>query len=253
MPIYRDFAKIYADGDYPEFSRRMAEQLPAALKALDVTPLTILDLACGEGTFAGAATRQGFRVTGLDASERMLGFAREMAREAGVDVHFVQADMRAIPFSGGFDLATCWFDSLNYIIEPEDLKRVFSGTAAALKGGGLFIFDMNTLQGLAVNWRENPCYVQRDADDVFEVHRQDYDFEDRMAHMRITGFLRGRDNTWTRIDEEHRERAYSQKEVQRFLSESGFQVLATWGSFRDRSAATADSPRVWYVAKNRTA
>lgn len=249
MSIYGRFARIYAAGDYSEFSRKMGECLPAALKALGVSPTAVLDLACGEGTFALLATEMGYNVTGLDVSEHMLGFARENTRGAGADVDFVRADMRALPFARGFDLVTCWFDSLNYILDPDELMMVFQGVAQALRVGGLFIFDMNTIHGLAVNWRENPCYVRKDGDWIFEVHRQDFDFETGLAHMHITGFTRNEDDTWSRMDEEHHERAYPQKDIHEFLGNSGFQILASWGSFRDRSEPTTESPRVWYIAK----
>jgi SAM-dependent methyltransferase len=248
MPIYGEFARIYAGGDYLEFSRKMGEYLPASLEALEARPGNILDLACGEGTFALKAAELGFRVTGLDISETMLGFARDRIRAAGADVDFVRADMRAMPFAGGFDLVTCWFDSLNYILDSDDLRAVFHGIAGALDEGGLLIFDMNTAYGLAVNWRENPCYVRQDSAGVFEVHRQDYDFETGLAYMHITGFIKS-GSTWRRIDEEHRERAYGQQEIHSYLRAAGFQVLASWGSFRDRSEPTGESPRVWYIAK----
>jgi len=248
MSVYGKFASIYAAGDYCEFSRKMGEYLPAALDALEAKPRSILDVACGEGTFSLVAAGMGYSVTGVDLSAQMLGVAREKIRHDGADVALVRADMRALPFARGFDLATCWFDSLNYITDPKDLRKVFREVALALKEYGLFIFDMNTIHGLAVNWREHPCYVRKDGDGIFEVHRQDYDFETGLASMRITGFIR--DGTgWKRIDEEHWERGYSQQDVHRYLRDAGFEVLASWGSFRDRSEPGGDSPRVWYVAK----
>jgi SAM-dependent methyltransferase len=248
MSIYRKFARIYTGGKYTDFSSKMCEYLPAALSALDVGPGDILDIACGEGTFAVSASGLGFHLTGLDRSEEMLEFARTRARRTGANVDFVRADMRAIPFVGRFDLATCWYDSLNYILKQPELVAVFRNVAGALRPGGLFIFDMNTTHGLAVEWRENPCYVMQDNAAVFEVHRQEYDFESGIAHMHITGFVRD-GTTWERIDEYHRERAYTQKVIRGSLHDAGFQVLASWGSFRDRSEPTSESPRVWYVAK----
>jgi len=248
MSVYEDFARIYARGDYCEFSRKMGEYLPAALDALEANPKTILDVACGEGTFALVAAEMGYRVTGVDRSEQMLGFASDSIGRGGADVALVRADMRALPFAGGFDLATCWFDSLNYILDPTELGRVFENVALALNEYGLFIFDMNTIHGLAVNWREHPCYVRKDADGIFEVHRQDYDFETGLASMHITGFLRD-GTTWKRIDEKHWERGYSQQDVKKYLLAAGFEILASWGSFRDRSEPANDSPRVWYIAK----
>jgi ubiquinone/menaquinone biosynthesis C-methylase UbiE len=250
MAMYRGFAGIYARGEYPGFSQRMGEYLPGVLKELGVSPRRLLDLACGEGTFAVAAAGLGCRVTGIDISEDMLAVARARARGAGVDVEFVRGDMRALPFTRVFELVTCWYDSLNYLLEPQELKQAFEGAAGALTGGGLLIFDMNTIHGLAVNWRENPCYVQNDSEDIFEVHRQEYDFESRLATMQITGFARNGD-TWSKVEEKHQERGYSQQEIRQALNEAGFEVLAAWGSLRDRSEPTAESGRVWFVAKSR--
>jgi SAM-dependent methyltransferase len=156
--------------------------------------------------------------------------------------------MRTLEFDGAFDLATCWFDSLNYLIEPQDLVGTLRGVYRALRPGGLFIFDMNTVYGLAVNWREYPVWIQSDDDGVFEVHRCEYDFETNLAVMRITGFVRDGPR-WRRIDEIHRERAYSQAEVKKYLADAGFHVLACWGRFREMSEPTPESGRVWYVAK----
>ena len=40
------------------------------------------------------------------------------------------------------DAAICTFDSLSYILNPEDLQRVFSNVHAALRPGGVMVFDL---------------------------------------------------------------------------------------------------------------
>lgn len=248
MSIYGEFAEIYSRGNYADFSAKMAELLPGVLEHLAFEPQSILDVACGEGTFAAAMAARGYPVTGVDVSGRMLAYAREKVSRSGSSVNFVRGDMRALDFNETFDLATCWFDSLNYVVDPDDLRRTLEGVHRALRQDGLFIFDMNTIYGLAVNWREYPVWIQHDEDNMFEVHRAEYDFEANIAVMRITGFVKD-GAAWRRIDEEHRERAYSQVEVRKHLARAGFQVLACWGSFSDMSEAAPESGRVWYVAK----
>lgn len=248
MAIYEEFAEIYSMGNYSDFSGKMAEALPEVLEHLNFKPRTILDVACGDGTFAAAMAAKGYRMTGLDASGHMLAYAREKAGDYGADIDLVLGDMRTLEFDGVFDLATCWFDSLNYLIDPADLAGTLQGVCRALRPGGLFIFDMNTVYGLAVNWREYPVWIQNDDDGVFEVHRCEYDFETNLAVMRITGFIRD-GSRWRRFDEVHRERAYSQAEVKEHLVDAGFQVLACWGRFREMSEPTHESGRIWYVAK----
>jgi ubiquinone/menaquinone biosynthesis C-methylase UbiE len=248
MAIYEEFARIYAATDYGDFSRRMADLLPAVLRQLDFRPRKVLDLACGDGSFAVAVSEHDLKVTGLDISTHMLEFARDKAKRAGADVVFVQGDMRALRFEDEFDLVTCWFDSLNYLTEPKDLRAAFTGAWRALRAGGLFIFDMNTIFGLAVRWAERPCYVRQEIDSVFEIHLPEFDHETRIASMRIIAFAK-RGSTWDRVEELHQERGYPREEIRKHLEKAGFQVLACWGSFREMSEAEPESGRVWYVAK----
>ncbi len=147
--VYDGFAHFYAKGPYTAFSRRVAELLPPILGRFGVKPKTVLDLACGEGTFAVLMAEQGLRVTGVDASPRMLHFARQRARDAGVEVTFLEQDIRSLDLADTFDLVTCWYDSLNYLLDYDDLVRVFSHVRSALNPQGLFVFDMNTICGLA--------------------------------------------------------------------------------------------------------
>jgi SAM-dependent methyltransferase len=78
-------------------------------------------LQCHIGTDTVSLTRLGARMTGLDFSPESLAQARRLARLAGADVDFVEADVYAAPDvlgRGGFDLvftgigALCWLPSV---------------------------------------------------------------------------------------------------------------------------------------------
>lgn len=124
MKIYREFALFYARG-YQNLSRTIAEPLPQVLERFGLKPKRVLDLACGEGTFAVEIAKRGYQVTGVDLSPDMLRFAREKAKEAGVDVKFIEQDMRDLQLDEKFDLVTCWGDSLNYLLKYDDLVKTF--------------------------------------------------------------------------------------------------------------------------------
>jgi ubiquinone/menaquinone biosynthesis C-methylase UbiE len=233
----------------------MAELLPEVLRRMAAEPKTLLDLACGEGTFALAMAKAGLEVTGLDLSEDMLEIARRRADEAGpqpdgraLKIKFVQADMRSFARAERFDLATCWYDSLNYLVEPDDLVAAFTAVARALAPGGLFIFDMNTTAGLAVMWRSQPFYVAQNTPEAFDAHINSFDFEKGIATKRIVGFIR-RGPCWMRIDEEHRERAYTLGSIRMALKASGLEEVACWGSLEEMSEPAPEAGRVWFVAK----
>jgi SAM-dependent methyltransferase len=248
MSIYCEFALFYAKGPYSEFSRTVVELLPQVLERFGAKPKTVLDLACGEGTFAVIMAQRGYEVTGVDLSPEMLRFAGEKAKEAEVEVRFIQQDMRDLKLNERFDLVTCWYDSLNYLLEYEELVRTFANIAQVLNPGGLFIFDINTIYGLAVNWQRHPAYVQQDTSEPFEVHQPSYDYDRNLATMRITGFVREGEN-WRRINEEHRERGYTLEEIREALKHTSLEELACWGSLREMSEPKPDSGRVWFVAR----
>src|SRR5437867_8918716 len=111
-----DFAEVYSKYGYNQFSARVAVLLPRVLRKLRVTPHQVLDIPCGEGTFAVDAARKGYQTTGVDRSSAMLGLARRKARAAHLNVRFVERDMRSLRFHEEFDLVTSWYDSLNYLL-----------------------------------------------------------------------------------------------------------------------------------------
>lgn len=246
MSIYEEFAFFYKNGQYPEFSAQMFELVPGVLELFNARPVNVLDLACGEGTFAVAMARAGYRVTGIDTSERMLDYARKRAQKEKAAIIFANYDLRSLPFSEEFDLVTCWFDSLNYLLETNDLQLAFANVRQALRSGGLFIFDMNTIHGLAVHWQRYPCCLQTDKAGIFEVLRPSYDFEKNIATLHVTGFARD-ENGWQRMDEKHRERGFTLTEIDDCLGKAGLQKLACWGSMEDKCEPEPDSGRVWFV------
>jgi 2-polyprenyl-3-methyl-5-hydroxy-6-metoxy-1,4-benzoquinol methylase len=249
MNIYRRFAEIYAYGPYPGYSLTALDLLPAVFEKYSIPSAgRLLDLACGEGSFSTAMAKDGWLVTGIDQSPDMIELAEKQADQNNVAVEYIVQDMRQ-PFPvQDFDLVTCWYDSLNYLLASEDLLQVFQNVHSALKPNAIFLFDMNTIYGLAVGWQRHQCYIQQNASEVFEVHRTAYDYERQIASVQITAFLQQGD-LWERVDEQHQERGYRLEEIHNCLTAAGFEILATLGSLRELTPPKEDSNRVWIVAR----
>jgi SAM-dependent methyltransferase len=248
MTIYKAFAQYYTEGPYILHSQAAAIRMPEVLERFDAKPQDILDIACGEGTFAVAMTEMNYNVTGVDLSPSMLKFAREKARQKDLDIPFIQQDMRELNFKADFDLVTCFFDSLNYMLVLEDLERVFEGVSQALRPEGLFIFDMNTIYGLAVSWQKRPVRFEQDSEDTVILHRLSFDYENSIATIKVTGFHK-EGEYWTRMDEEHKERGYPIEQIKRALARQGLEVCACWSSLLTYNNPTPISGRVWFVAQ----
>lgn len=76
----RDWGSEYHDQALRILDRALLESLPP--------PARILDLCCGNGRLTEQLARRGYRVTGLDGSAEMLGYARQRVP----DVDFLLAD-----------------------------------------------------------------------------------------------------------------------------------------------------------------
>ncbi|RMH11648.1 MAG: methyltransferase domain-containing protein [Planctomycetota bacterium] len=106
---------------------------PGVQRLLAVRPgETVLDVACGEGTLARDLAHAGARVIGIDASERLIARAREMALP---DVQFRVADARRLEQLddlGPVDAASCVLALMN--IDP--IEPVLQGVARLLGPDG---------------------------------------------------------------------------------------------------------------------
>jgi len=249
--VYRQFAWYYHAGYYPRFSRRVARLMPRVFRRFRLKPETVLDVACGEGTFACMMASRGLQVTGLDQSPAMLELARKRAIRSQVHVRLVRGDMRDLGFESEFDIVTCWYDAINYILRIDELRSMFAGVRRALRPGGLFLMDMNTRYGFATGWARSACCVQQDKPNRLELHRPAFNAKTGIASLRITGFRR-EGPLWKRMDEVHFERAYTVAAVRRYLVGAGLSVLGCFDSLDRRTPAMSDSPCVWFVARKRT-
>jgi len=249
MTIYDQFASAYQRGPYLRFSQHLVESvLPDYLTEIGVKPSHLLDMACGEGSLAVGMAKLGYQVTGIDQSQRMIDLAKERASKENVDVSFFVEDIRSLSYQEEFSLVTCFFDSLNYLLTIRDLQEAFKGAYRALQPGGFFIFDMNTIYGLAVDWMREETYIQNEAQDFIEIHRQSYDYENQIATMEVTVFSQ-QGILWERMDETHRERGYPIADIQFLLNETGFVITGMYGNLKNRTEVQTTSPRVWFTAR----
>ncbi len=251
--IYRRFAHYYEHELYSQFSSAMLEHYDRLAETYGLpTNGKLLDVACGNGAFGIGMAQRGWQVTGVDQSADQLSIAQ--AHTGNLAIDWQQGDMREMGFENAFDLVTCWFDSLNYMLTPEDLKSAFRGMYNALKPGGSCVFDMNTIYGIMVHWQQNKDYLQVSTPELIEIHHNDCEWEHNIAHLHITIFDRGEKRpdgsyAWERVDEIHSERAYPVTEIQDYLKEIGFTIVDTLGSLRDFAPPKAVSRRVWLVCR----
>jgi SAM-dependent methyltransferase len=95
-----------------------------------------LDLACGEGQNAIWLATRGWDVTGVDFSQAAIAKARGRARQEGVDVRFVCADLVEYePDEAAYDLVVVLYLHISAI----ERRGVLGKAATALAPGGTFV------------------------------------------------------------------------------------------------------------------
>ncbi|MEA1913449.1 MAG: class I SAM-dependent methyltransferase [candidate division WOR-3 bacterium] len=208
----------------------------------DVQMSSLLDVTCGTGNSTIPFVETGLSsIIGADGSFEML----EVAKRKRSDLFFVQANARNLPFAGHFNLVISIFDSLNYILDYNDLLAAFDSIKESLLPGGHFIFDLNTPYGLKTVLERD---VRKDNTNLISVWRNAYDEKERILTLHLTLYIK-KDNGWSRVDEIHRERGYTEDKIREGLESSGFSIQGTFKCF-EHSRVDRFTKRILYIAKS---
>ena len=106
---------------------------------------TVVDLGCGTGKLTELLAEAGFHMLGIDLSPDMLNIAMGRKLDQGHDTVYICQDIRELELAEPVSTFVSVGDSINYLLSPEDLGRMFRGVYSYLKDEGIFIFDFKTL------------------------------------------------------------------------------------------------------------
>jgi ubiquinone/menaquinone biosynthesis C-methylase UbiE len=102
----------------------------------DLAGKDVLDLGCGDGTYAFEASRRGARAVGVDPSSDALASAGRRARAVGTHARFEVADGGALPFDDQtFDVVI----AVTVLCVVENPGRIVSEAARVLRPGGRLV------------------------------------------------------------------------------------------------------------------
>ena len=127
---------------------------------------------------------------------------------------------------GGFSLK--WYGEL---FRDRDLREAFRRVRRWLKPGGLFLFDVNTPYKLR---RMDGQVYMDETEEAVCVWRTFFSEKKQACTYQVDLFRLRPDGTWDRSFEEHRERAWSEEEIRRFLEEAGFSSVRLTGDLTDK-------------------
>ncbi|MBI4636613.1 MAG: class I SAM-dependent methyltransferase [Candidatus Rokubacteria bacterium] len=238
---------------WPQISQAVESPMDAAGDVQWITGLVarepgarVLDAPCGFGRHSIEFARRGYRVTGVDFNETEVGRAREAAREAGVAIELVCADIRDMEFAGEFDLAVNLFSSIGYFSDDED-RLVLDRFWRALGPGGAFVLDTRNrdqlVRSLAPEERRRVDGWTLRVEHSFDVATSRW--HARWWRLRDTS-TRARGETGELIGESEI-RLYSAHELSAMLRPERWRSVELYGGL-DGTPFSLDAPRLVLVA-----
>lgn len=202
----------------------------------------LLDVGCGRGRHALSLARRGYRVTGVDLSERALEKARRHAARKGLYIRFIQGDMRDAVCTACFDGVVNLFTAFGYFDDEADHLRAVRAMADALKPGGWFFQDFLNAEHVAATLI--PEDTRRAGPLTFRQRRW---IEDGRINKEIT--LR-RDGTAPTHTFRESVRLLTLDDFRRLYDAAGLDLVDTFGDYAG-GPFTPSSPRLILFSRKR--
>lgn len=234
------FARIYDDIMTNVPYEFWYEYIQEFLSYYDKNPTKILDLACGTGNMSLLFAPTAKKIVGIDRSEDMLAVAENKARQKEYSINYIQADLKKFEICGKFNLVFSVFDSMNYILSLENLKKVFDNVYRVLEKDGLFIFDMNTINRLM---SIEPGTTMFTGDNYTCFWQDIVDKKNKKWQVRLKIYFDDNDSSF---EEFHQETGYPVEWVTRALYEVGFEYIDIYKAFTFNSGNDNDN-RLYYI------
>ena len=233
---YGEFALFYDQLMQDAPYERWMSWFEEALVRYQLHPRHIADLGCGTGTLSHAFFEQGFKVTGVDLSEEMLAIAESKREGHSPRLRFLCQDLRDLHLPEPCDIAVSFCDSLNYLTEADDLRAVFARTKAALRPGGVFLFDVHSVYKLREKLGQNVFYEV--GDEVSYIWQSRYEEMTATVEYDITFFaLEADEGLYRRFREVHRQRAYEADLLRDLLQAAGFHTVEVYAKHPSRASS----------------
>lgn len=232
MEAYTAFAKVYDKFMENVPYELWADFIDMCIKKYGITkpsrtatdPLEsernlVLDMGCGTGRLTKIMYDKGYDMMGVDYSAEMLDEARCVLDS---EVLLLCQDMCELDLYStvGTIYAAC--DSINYLLDDEDIRECFKRVANYLYPGGIFVFDINTVY----KYRDviGESTIAENADECSFIWENYYDEDSNINEYDLTLFIKDDNDKYDKSVETHLQRGYTIEEIYNYLEEAGLDV-----------------------------
>lgn len=204
-------------------------------------PRTILEIGCGTGKFGAKFSRDDFTIFGMDISLDMLLVAKSRAFR---NFSVFCADVRNFALCKKIDFIFAVHDTMNYMIDADEMRKAFVAIAKIMHPLSIFMFDLTTEHNIK-NFFDGKVstYVRGNSELTWQ---NSYDPVSRI----VTSILSVKKNGVIR-QEAHRQKIYTTEEIIPILNDAELEVVDIFGDY------SFDSPdentvMINYIVKRKT-
>lgn len=246
MEAYTSFARVYDtfmdNVPYEEW----AQYVKSILNEYGIEDGLVLDLGCGTGSITEALAGYGYDMIGVDISMDMLEIAMEKKSRTDYEILYLLQDMREFELYGTVRAIVSICDSMNYLMEEEDLLSVFKLANNYLDPGGIFVFDMNT----EYKYREllGDTTIAENREESSFIWENTYFEDEKVNEYDLTIFCQEEEGLFRKYEETHFQKVYPIETVKRLIEEAGMEFVAVYDAFT-REAPEEDSERIYVIAR----
>ena len=194
----------------------------------------ILELCCGTGRLTVPIAKDGHNICGVDYTSSMLEQAKVKASEAGLEINFIEADIRSLNLQEKFDFIFIPFNSIHHLYKNEDLFKAFNGVKNHLKKGGLFLLDCfnPNIQYIVEGEKEQKKiaeYTTEDGRAVLIKQTMCYESATQINRIEWHYFINGEFHSIQNLDM----RLFFPQELDSYLEGAGFEIIHKFGNFEE--------------------
>jgi SAM-dependent methyltransferase len=245
-------AEIYLDGrHYDQLFANGREDLPFWISQANRYGDPILELACGTGRVTVALAQAGFDVTGIDNAEGMLREARRKSAEAGVEIEWIQADMRDFDLGRTFSLIILPANTLCHLLHLSDFEACLASVRKHLVPNGRFVINVFVpkIELLINKPGERTPFSEYDDPDgkgrIIVTESYVYEPDTQIRRIKTYHSIPGED---TEIEGELNMRMYFPQELDALIKYNGFVLECKYGGY-DQTAFDAESEKQLVVCR----
>ena len=250
MEAYTDFASVYDKFMDETPYEQWSQNIKNVLEEYEIRDGLVLELGCGTGSMTELLAGMGYDMIGIDCSEEMLNIASSKKEQSGHDILYLNQDMREFELYGTVRAVVSVCDSLNYLLEKEELVACFKLVNNYLDHKGIFFFDFNT----RYKYQEviGDTVIAENREECSFIWENFYDEEERINEYDLTIFVKeaqaSGEELFRRFQETHYQKGYELEDMKRFLKEAGMEFVRAYDA-DTLQEVTAESERIYCIAR----